>query len=181
MACGAKYAYMLRTVDGKTPDDPWNLYAGPTDYDEWYDVAHKVGREVFRRWDWVLEIEKSYAALRDAGKPTPVPGPYPQRDQVLFLLQDFAQQLEQLKHVLVEGTIDLDWTWEPGTRKAIEVATLGTCVLEQLDDAAAYYKKKPLPKPEDQHKPDEPSLGGVLVTLGMLGGAAYYFKTRGRR
>ena len=59
MSCGKDYAHMLVTEDGKTPDDPWDWFAGPLDYDAWYDVAHRVGREVFRQWSWLLSVAGS--------------------------------------------------------------------------------------------------------------------------
>ena len=65
MACGDTYAHLLVTEDGKTADDPWDWHAGPGDYDEWYDVAHGIRREVFRRWNWILTIEDKLSKLDD--------------------------------------------------------------------------------------------------------------------
>src|SRR5690606_38342838 len=112
------------TEDGKTPADPYTWPPTVFDYDEWHDVAHdKVGREVYQRWDWLLAIENELAKM----EVPPVPGPYPERDQLLFLLQNFADRLEGVQHVLLDS-LDLDGiTWEPSIREAIATAEDGTC------------------------------------------------------
>lgn len=174
MACGSKYVHLLVTEDGKTPDDPWTWFAGPIDYDEWYDVAYSVRREVFRRWNWILNIEDKLSKLDDP-QPAEV---YPERDQLLFLLEDFQTKLEQLGHVMIEPVKNPEWTWEPAIRRAISTARDGTCVLEKLDEAANYYQRPPLPKSDPGRKSgsgktrggDESEgggLGGVLIT-GLL-------------
>ena len=176
MACGDTYAYLLVTEDGKTPDDPWDWYAGPSDYDQWYDVAHVVGREVFRRWNWLLSIEDKLSKL-DA---PPVDEPYPERDELLTLLQAFATKLEALPHALLEPLEDLDWSWEPGIKKAIQVARDGTCVLERLDAATAYYKRPPLPDSHPKRKPEAAGRGwgAVLVTGVLAVGGVLWWRRR---
>ena len=170
MTCGASYAHMLVTVNGKTPDDPWDWFAGPLDYDEWYDVAHAVGREVFRRWNWVLSIEDKLSKLDD---PTPSE-PFPERDQLLYLLGEFSKSLDDLGHVLVEPITHPEWTWEPAIGRAIAAGREGTCVLKMLDAATEYYERPPLPQAQPSRKPGTGKtntedktgggLGGVLVT-----------------
>lgn len=165
MGCGEAYAYLLVTEDGKTPDDPWDWHAGPGDYDAWYDVAHVVGREVFRRWSWLLSIEDKLAKLDDP----PVDGPYPERDELLMLLQAFAAKLEGLPHVLLDPIKVLEWSWEPGIKQAIAVARDGTCVLERLDAATAYYKRPPLPQSHQRRTPEADARGwGAVVVTGVL-------------
>ena len=177
MSCGKDYAHMLVTEDGKTPDDPWDWFAGPLDYDAWYDVAHAVGREVFRRWNWVLSIEDKLSKLDD-----PHPSePYPERDQLLYLLGEFSKALDELGHVLVEPIANPEWTWEPAIRRAVAAAREGTCVLEQLDAATTYYQRPPLPQAQPSRKPGSGKnddggeasggLGAVLMTGALaLGG-----------
>lgn len=187
MACGSKYAHLLVTANGKTPDDPWDWYAGPTDYDDWYDVVHVVDREVFRRWNWLLAIEDKLSKLDDP----PVEGPYPQRDQLLYLLQDFATKRDDIKHVVLEP-LELTWTWEPGIRKCIATARDGTCVLEMLDAATTYYQRPPLPESAPKRRPgtgttggagEEPSggLGGVLMTGALAVGGVLLWQRHKRK
>lgn len=165
MTCGSKYAHLLVTAGGKTPDDPWDWYAGPTDYDDWYDVVHTVDREVFRRWNWLLAIEDKLSKLDEP----PVDGPYPQRDQLLYLLQDFATKRDDIKHVILEP-LELTWTWEPGIRKCIGTARDGTCVLEMLDAATTYYQRPLLPESAPKRKPGTGASGGSEDAGGGLGG-----------
>ncbi len=178
MACGSKYAHLLVTTSGKTPDDPWDWYAGPTDYDDWYDVVHLVDREVFRRWSWLLAIEDKLAKL----EAPPVDGPYPERDQLLVLLQDFAAKRDGIKHVLLEP-LELDWSWEPGIRKCIAVAQQGTCVLEQLDGATAHYRRPSLPESQPKRKPDGAAgrgWGAVLMTGALAMGGVLLWRRHTR-
>lgn len=171
MTCGNDYTHMLVTEDGKTPGDPWDWFAGPLDYDAWYDVAHVVGREVFRRWNWLLSIEDKLSKLKD-----PEPGDvYPERDQLLYLLGEFATVLDDLGHVLMDPFTHPEWTWEPAIRRAIAAAQDGLCVLEKIDEATEHYQQPPLPQAQPSRKPgtgkpdtgDDKSgggVGGVLMT-----------------
>ncbi|MCX4244216.1 hypothetical protein [Paraliomyxa miuraensis] len=188
MTCGSSYAHLLVTEDGKTPADPWTWPPTIFDYDEWYDVAHAVAREVFTRWNWLLAIENDLATMDEP----PVPGPYPERDQLLFLLQDFAQKLDEVKHPL--NPFDFDGlSWEPSIREAIAVAEDGTCVLEMLDAAAAYYQRPPLPESHPEREPDSGDgpgddddqagggLGGVLMTGALAVGGVLLWRRHKRR
>lgn len=182
--CGQSYATMLVTEDGKTPDSPWNVFAGPTDYDEWRDVAKKIGAEVYRRWDWMISVEKRLKAeFEEAGRSAEAT-PYPERGQVKFMLTAFDEKLEDLSHPILEVAA-LDFTWEPSVRKAIDVGRDGTCMLEMLDKAVRFYEETPLPSTSP---PREPGTGktegrgdkdglGVLLVAGMVilgvGGAAW--------
>ena len=179
MACGNAYAHLLVTEDGKTPDDPWDWRAGPGDYDEWYDVAHLVGREVFRRWNWLLSIEDKLAKLDDP----PVDGPYPERDALLASVQAFANKLEGLPHVLLDPSAVFELSWEPGIKNAIAVGREGTCVLEQLDAAAACYERPPLPDSRTKRKPDAPERrwGAVVMTGALAIGGALWWRRHARR
>lgn len=183
MTCGDKYRYLLVTSDGHTPEDPWSWYAGPGDYDRWYDVTQNIRREVFKRWDWVLSVEDKLSKM-ESPDPKEV---YPKRDQVLWLLQDFAKRLDDLHHVLVEPVADLTWTWEPGINKAIWIATDGACLMEQLDDAVTYYGRPLLPEPAPNKKGEGKKenagggYGGAVVTLGLLAGAAYWIRKKARK
>lgn len=190
MTCGSTYAHLLVTESGDTPSEPWSWLPTIFGYDEWYDVAHAVGREVFKRWSWLLEIEDGLSKM-DA---PPVDGPYPERDQLLFLLQDFAKRLEGVKHVLLEQLDLRTQTWEPAIREAIATAQDGTCVLEQLDAATAYYQRPPLPHgpppiaPEETDDPpreegtdDDGGLGGVLMTGALAVGAALLWRRHTRK
>ena len=183
MACGSSYAKLLVTEDGKTPDDPWDWFAGPLDYDAWYDVAHAIGREVFRRWNWVLSIEDKLSKL-DNPQPSEV---YPERDQLLYLLTEFSKALDELGHVLVDPILHPEWTWEPAIRRAIAAARDGACVLEQLDAATEYYDRPPLPQAQPPRKPgtgktdpdDDKSgggLGGVLMTGALVIGGVLLWR-----
>ncbi|MCX4239171.1 hypothetical protein [Paraliomyxa miuraensis] len=187
MICGSSYAHLLVTEDGKTPADPWTWPPTIFDYDEWYDVTHAVAREVFQRWQWLLAIENDLSRMEEP----PVPGPYPERDQLLFLLQDFAGKLDGVGHPLNPFDID-GMSWEPSIREAIAVAEDGTCLLERLDAAAAYYQRPPLP---EVHSPPEPDsddagsgddqagggLGGVLMTGALAMGAALLWRRHKQR
>ncbi|MCX4240196.1 hypothetical protein [Paraliomyxa miuraensis] len=188
MTCGSSYAHLLVTEDGKTPADPWSWPPTIFDYDEWYDVAQAVGREVFLRWDWLLAIENNLAKMDEP----PVDGPYPERDQLLFLLQDFAAKLDEVKHPLNPFDVD-GLSWEPSIREAISAAEDGTCVLEHLDAAAAYYQRPPLPERHPEREPDTGDdgsgdddqaggdLGGVLMTGAMAVGAVLLWRRHNQR
>ncbi len=184
MACGSTYAHLLRTEDGKTPDEPWDWFPGPFDYDAWYDVAHYVGREVFRRWDYVLATEDRLSKQAD-----PQPNaPYPERDQLLFLVQDFAKKLDDLGHPAVEAVTPAEVTWQPVIDAAIATGRDGVCVLEQLDAAAAYYEQPRLPDRGPRHPPkgglttgDSGGTGGALVTGVVLVGGYLWWRQRNKR
>ncbi len=183
MACGSTYTHLLRTEDGKTPDDAWDWFPGPFDYDAWYDVAHLVGREVFRRWDYVLSIE---AKLSKMANPHPN-APYPERDQLLFLVKDFAKVLDDLGHPAVEALTPLEVSWQPVIEAAIGVGRDGVCVLEQLDAAAAYYEQPPLPDRGPRHPPKRGATteggktGGAIVTGVVLVGGYLWWRRRNNR
>lgn len=193
MTCGSSYTHLLVTKDGKTPADPWTWPPTVFDYDEWHDVAHVVAREVFLRWDWLLAIEGDLAKMDEP----PVPGPYPERDQLLFLLQSFADRLEGVQHVLLESLDANGISWEPSIREAIATAEDGTCVLEMLDAAATYYQRPPLPERHPEREPgsgdvgsgggDEADggLGGILMTGALAVGAVLLWRRhvgrKGRR
>lgn len=183
--CGQTYAHLVVTEDGKTPSDPWSWFAGPMDY----DAAHRVGREVFRRWSWLLSVEDKLAKLDD-----PYPAePYPRRDHLVFLLESFEQALGQLGHVLVEPVKNPEWTWEPAIRRAIAAARDGACVLETIDEATAYYQRPPPQRPERPTKStpsgghgssSRPATGGwgsALLTGALTLGGALWWRTRRNR
>jgi MYXO-CTERM domain-containing protein len=188
MTCGSSYAHLLVTEDGKTPADPWTWPPTIFDYDEWYDVAHAVGREVSKRLDWMLAIESDLAKMEEP----PVPGPYPERDQLVFLLKDFAEKLDEVTHPL--NPFDIDGvSWEPSIREAIAAAEDGTCMLEMLDTATAYYQRPPLP---DSHPPKEPEsgkagsggddeadggVGGILMTGALAVGGLLLWRHNRRK
>ena len=189
--CGKKHAHLLVTEDGKTPSDPWSWFAGPMDYDAWYDVAHRVGREVFRQWSWLLSVEDKLAKLDD---PHPAER-FPRRDHLVFQLGSFEQALGELGHVLVEPVKNPEWTWEPAIRRAIAAARDGTCVLETIDEATAYYQRPPPQVPERPADP-KPSRGrktsssrretggwgSTLITGALaLGGALWWRRRRNNR
>ncbi|MCH9681292.1 MAG: hypothetical protein K0V04_07660 [Deltaproteobacteria bacterium] len=183
MACGSTYAHLLRTEDGKTPDDAWDWYPGPFDYDAWYDVAHLVGRDVFRRWDFVLATEDRLSKQADP-KPD---APYPERDQLLFLVEDFAKKLDDLSHPAVEALDPTQVTWQPSIEAAIAAGRDGVCVLEQLDAAAKYYEQAPLPDPGPRHPPKRgktgggSTTGGAIVTGVVLVGGYLWWRRRNNR
>lgn len=179
MACGERYKHLIVTKGGQTPADPWEWYAGPLDYDAWYDVAKEIAREVFRRWHWLLSIEEK---LKKAEDPQPST-PYPKRDQLTFMLREYNDKLDGLSHVLVDLVDVTEWTWQPAIGRAIAVARDGTCVLEMLDEATAYYERPPAPTTNPGRRPgsgtpndEEPAStsggwGSVLVTGGLIVGA----------
>ncbi len=168
MACGETYRYLLRTADDKTPEDPWSFFPGVLDYDDWYDVAQSVGRLVLRSWTFLQTVEKEMA---DAAAPA-VEEPYPKRAQLVFLHNQFVEALNELSHPLWEMAQPWELTWEPVTRKAIKVGEDGTCVLEEIDAALAYYKETPLP--DSTRRPDAEESSGGLVTAALLLGAGYW-------
>ncbi len=183
MTCGNKYAHLLVTEDGMTPDDPWEWFAGPMDYDEWYDVSHRVAREVYRRWNWMLAIEDKLSKLDDP-QPSEV---YPERDLLLEQLLAFQASLEQLGHVAIEPVKHPDWTWEPSIRRAIAAGRDGTCLIEELDKATIYYQRPPLPESQPPRQPktgkttgsdNEPQggLGPVLVTGALAAGGFWWWR-----
>lgn len=188
-ACGSSYAWMLVTESGATPSKPWEWYAGPIDYDEWRDVAYRVQKEVFRKWNYLLATEEKLQQFAEAnpGELT-ISGPYPEREQLLFLLQEFDKEIKKVPHVLVElATGVTRWTWEPSIRQAISAGRDGTCVLELLDAAMAYYQEDPLPTTQPPRKPgsgdetdksesDSGGIGGALVTLLGAGVGIYLWR-----
>jgi hypothetical protein len=199
-ACGHRFRKLLVTRDGNTPEKPWGWgFAGPDNYDEWYDVVHRVGEAVFLRWNYLLDVEKNLA-----GKPVDPEGPqgpFPGRDQVLFLLLDFAKRLEDVPHVVLEP-FDVSWgkpfgnlTYQQSVREEVDLAEAGICLLERLDDAVQYYEQPPLPSP---HEPAEgmeelegdddadddasPGIGSAFVTvLGVVGGWLLWKKRKVRK
>ncbi|MCH9680259.1 MAG: hypothetical protein K0V04_02405 [Deltaproteobacteria bacterium] len=184
MACGSTYAHLLRTEDGKTPDDPWDWYPGPFDYDEWYDVAHYIGREVWRRWDFILATEDRLAKKAGPGPKTP----YPERDQLLFLVEEFGRAIDKLGHPAVEALTPTEVTWQPMVDAAIAVGRDGVCLLEQLDEAARYYEQEPLPDRGARHPPKRRQPGasggstsGALVTGVLLVGGVVWWRHRNKR
>lgn len=188
MACGQKYAAMLRTKDGATPSDPWGLVPTAWDYNDWWEIAHDIGREVMKRWEWVLSIEDKLSKLRDAGLPVPVEGAYPERDALLFMLQQFTERLDKLRHVALQSIVPDGITWEQSILTAVSVGQEGACLLEMMDAAAVYYKRPSLPTVGGGHSgpggggDDKPEggIGGILATVGLLGGALYYLRRRGK-
>lgn len=174
-ACGDKYRNLLRTSDGRSADDPCWAFCGAGDYDRWRDAVLKIANEVWRRWEYVLQTEQQIEAMPI--KDRPVEAPYPERAQLLFLVEDFGRQLESIPHPLIEG-LKAEVTWSPSVHRAIAVGEKGLCVMEELDKAAAYYDAKPLPGP---HVPPLAGMGvlGGLVAVAILGGGLY-FVFRGR-
>ena len=190
MACGDKYASMLVTESGLTPNKPYEWWAGPEDYDEWVDVVGNVQRELLRRWTYLLDTERKLSEMAEP----PVAGPYPERDQLESIMKDFVDQAEGVHGVLrefVETAVNLEFTWENSIRKAVETGRTGTCVLELIDNAVAYYGRPELPSSFVTREPGtgdeegggggEPGIGGSLVTLALIGGTAYYLWKRKKR
>jgi hypothetical protein len=177
MTCGDAYRYLLVTEDGKTPLDPWDWYPGPLDYDEWRDVARKIDREVFRQWHWLLAVEDKIRSLPSP----PVDAPYPERDRLRQMLADFAAKVAALSHPAVELVTPGSFTWEPDVRQAIEAGEAGTCVLEELDAAVAYYKHTPLLSAHPKKgPPKKPSWLKQIAVVGVLGGGLYWWRKRKR-
>lgn len=189
MRCGAKYDHLLVTEDGKTIKEPWTWYPNPMDYDDWYDVAHRVGREVYRRWHWFLSIEDRLSKLEN-----PQPSePYPERDQLTFMLQGFDGKLDELGHVLIDMVKHPEWTWEPAIQRAIAAAQDGTCVLELLDNAADYYQRPIVPETQSPRQPGTGTLGGdggdpkksswgsVVITGALVAGGVAWWRKRNNK
>lgn len=193
MSCGSKYASLLVTEDGKTPDDPYNVFPGPTDYDEWYDVTRKVEKEVYRKWRFMVAIEKR---LSEMDLPDGVEG-YPERDRLLQMLIEFGNDMKDVRHVLIESVNGFDFTWGESVDKAIAVGQEGTCLMEEIDEATKYYKETPIPtiqparKPgsgkfdvqDDEDKKEDDSSGFLvgLMALGMIGGGAWLWRKHSAR
>lgn len=175
MACGDKYRHLLKTSDGRGPSDPCWAYCGVGDYDDTRDVLLEIAGQVWKRWEYVLGTEAKLEAMPPDQRP--VKTAYPERDQVLFLVQDFAKKVEANPHPLVEALSVGDLTWSPAVARAWAASEDGICVMERLDDVAAYYDAKPLPGPSG--KATAPGGIGVLGWV-AIGGVAWWLLTRKR-
>lgn len=175
MACGDKYRHLLKTVDGRGPSNPCWAFCGVGDYDETRDVLLEIAAQVWKRWEYVLSTEAKLEAMPVDKRP--VASVYPERDQVLFLVQDFAKKLEANPHPLIESANIGELTWSPAVARAWAAAEDGICVMERLDDVAAYYDAKPLPGPTGKTTP----AGGIgVVGWAALGLGAWWLISRRR-
>jgi hypothetical protein len=163
---------MLVTRAGRTTDDPCGAFCIVSDYDDWRDVALQIQEEVSRRWQNVLPLERE--RFFEGGTR------FPDREQLVFLDNEFQASVDDLDHPLVESAkFSGELGWRGSVDRAVQAAERGACVMELLDQMTTYYEGKTLPSPPDRGSWVKWAVAGTAATIALVGGG-YYLARRYR-
>lgn len=155
--CGEPYAFMLVTASGRTPDDPWGLFAFYEDYLEWSAVAKNVHLELLKR----RAAYESAVAQGDADS-------HPREGEIQRRLSAYEVAFDDLPSRAWYATFAVDH--EEHVTNAINVATEGTCLMDMMDEVTEHYTGL-VPKTSYRDR-DVPLEQGTKIAL-AVGGAAF--------
>lgn len=175
MACGSNYESLLRTSQGHTPEDPWDLFPAYGDYYQWLVVVSNVDAELERKEDWYDEVvAKGIAEGSD---------PHPRKDEIATRLQSYRDERDKLPSKARYATLALPWAHEDHVNAEIRIAREGTCIMEMMDDAVEHYTGLGPQNTWKEGPVDEPGstvavVVGSVAVLGLALGTAYYFQRK---
>lgn len=160
--CGARYAALLRTSLGTTPDDVAWGSSGPdlVDSQAWGSLASALHDRVLAAWEGLAAVE----ALRT-------------KDAVLPRWHELAPTVQAF--VATWDALPSLWTSAPAQRvpKLVDFCLEAACLLERIDDARAKLGAPPtVDKPEPlsaMMAPPKSDTGGWLLGAALLGAVAY--------
>ena len=164
MACGDTLRTLLRTSDGRTPDDPCGAVCWEGDEWEWAQTVNSITRRVEAEADNLKRISEAsytdYAAmtssyLTDAEA-------VPSRFGSLFGGGGFGAIRERVNRIIAVGQE-------------------GICVLEQLSAAVKIAGGRPLASPGagGQDKSWMDSAASLFLVVGVVGGLWWFSQKRG--
>lgn len=163
MACGDTLLHLLRTPEGRTPDDPCGLFCWEGDDWTWINVVRGVGIRTEREWNNLLAAEK-----RSGGGTNTSETLRPQVEQFMGAIKDLPSWLE------VMGSGGLPATIRERVNTTIGIGQEGICVLENVQAAVASVGGRPTVIPGQGGSSDlwPVALAGVAI-LGALGLVAW--------
>lgn len=167
MACGDSLIHLLRTTDGRTPDNPCGLFCWEGDEYAWVQVVDRIALKVEAEW---ANLE---ATARRAGNQTELER---LRPQTSAFIED-AKSLPNWAGVMFGGT--LPGGFDDKIQGYIMIGRDGLCVLETLSAAVvslggAGQVNQPGSSPGGAWAP---VLAGALA-LGAIGFIAYQTTTK---
>lgn len=156
-ACGARYAALLKTSLGTTPDDPvWGIGpADPVDSVAWGTVAQTLYDRVQSAWATLGETESKRPGTK-----------FEQWNALVEPMNRLHEQWSGLPGL---------WTSAPADRvpQLVAFSEQAACVLERIDDASERLGGKRSPGTEPA-KPLVPNgIGGWILGLLVVGGVGY--------
>ena len=161
MACGEKYAYLIRTDTGLTEKKRCRAYCNETDYADWHTAAHGLQTKILKQWAILrkTELEREQGtALSDASKET------------------IAAYEESTRNLPLPWWSMATHLPAPKVDQAVEVMWMGCCELEKIDEALTELGVEVPEVPGPKEGPRQPTILESIQTVAMLGlvGAAVY-------
>jgi len=167
MACGDKYAHLVRTTSGLTQRRRFTgAIATEHHYSDWHDAATALVAKVNRQWSTLRKAEIE----RENGTP-------------------LSDGLVPSVQAYIVSTMELPVPWdltmtgselvnpEPRIDQAVDLMAMGACELEKIDGA---LESLGVPVPEVAGPKPVPGAGGgildslqTVAMLGLVGAAAY--------
>lgn len=171
MACGDKYAHLVRTAGGLTAKRRHSsMLATEPDYGQWFEAAQELRSKVNRQWSVLRKAEL-------------------EREQGTALSDDLRASIGG--YVDATAAMPVPWdVWmsanellEPGPRidHAVDVMMMGACELEKIDEALGSIgvDAPEVPGPKATPGGASKGLGGIVdsvqtvAMIALVGAAAY--------
>lgn len=151
MVCPSRYASLVRTRRGATPEDPWLESPTPLDHEAWRALAIDLA-------------DRMWASLVKLGEAEQGAGKFPQWNALVPTATDVWNRSRHLPHTL-------DATPAEHAPLAVAVAQDAACMLERIDDALASYGRKPIAEPSIVVSGWD-RWGSLAVIAGFIAGVA---------
>jgi hypothetical protein len=149
LACGEKYKYLIVTASGYTLEDPGSdlPFAGNSMYSEWYDLAHDLAKQAYRRFAELGQIECEATGGANCDTEDASGGHYPRWDALVSINNRMTQKLDDLPGPFFAGP-----SYGLSRSQAQSVIKDAVCLMEQADDGILHY---------GGNVPTTPSFGGA--------------------
>lgn len=163
MACGDSLRHLLRTQEGRTPEDPCGLFCWEGDEWTWVNVVRGIAIRTEREWNNLLSSEKRTGAGTSTSEEL-----RPQVEQFMGEAKALPSWLEVMTSGGLPGTI------RERVNSHIALGQQGICVLENVQAAVSEVGGRPTVVPGQGGSSSlwPVALAGVAV-VGVIGVIAY--------